>query len=90
MLNRVFIISVIIWLLPGCNSLTKQGFGAMSIDLPCNQRLLNVTWKGEAADLWIHTRPMQPDEQPIVHTFRAKTAFGVFEGEVTLKEKRCL
>ena len=54
----------------------------MTLELPANQKLEEITWKDD--NLWYLTRPMREDEEAEIHTFQASTAWGVFEGTVTV------
>lgn len=71
----------------GCTeqSITREFGGSMELELPANQKLEEITWKGD--NLWYLTRPMREDEEEI-HTFQASTSWGVFEGTVTVIEKK--
>jgi len=66
------------------NIMTRQLGGSMDIDLPLDQKLVNVTWK--EADLWILTRDVLPGEDQHKYLFYEKSALGLAEGTVTLQE----
>jgi hypothetical protein len=73
------------------NGCTKQGRafytgGKMSLDLPVGKKLVMVSWKD--GDLWYLVRPYREGETPETYTYAAKTAYGVWEGEVTLVEHK--
>ena len=59
----------------------------MSITLPCNKKLFDLTWKN--SDLWYATREMRKDEKPETFSFSESSKYGVFEGTVTFIESRC-
>lgn len=61
----------------------------MTHHMPCGERLLNVTWKGEDAQFWVLSRPLAPDEVPQTYRFKATTSYGFFEGEVIIMESLC-
>lgn len=66
-------------LLTGC----EQG---MTLELEPDQKLEMITWKDDS--LWYLTRPMTDDDIPETHTFQQSSEFGVFEGTITIVEKR--
>jgi len=59
--------------------------GDATVNLPCDTKLLNVTWKADAA-MWYLTRPMHKDEKAEAYTFKESAAWGLLEGKVTIKE----
>jgi hypothetical protein len=69
------------------NIVARNYGGTMDIDLPCDQKLLNVTWKD--TEVWYLTRPMRADEQPESYSFHSYTSFNVLNGTVILKESNC-
>ena len=72
----------------GCTeqSITKEFGGSMELELPVNQKLEEITWKDD--NLWYLTRPMREDEEAEIHVFQASSSWGVFEGMVTVIEKK--
>jgi len=74
----------------GCTeNIRAKGFGgALTKQLPCDQKLGNITWK-DGGDLWYSTRPMRKDEQPETTTFAEDSRWGLVEGKVTFIETRC-
>lgn len=64
--------------------------GKMTIDLPAGQKLENVTWKKDGENgsphLWILKRTFRAGEVPETHYFTEKSAFGNWQGEVTIIE----
>lgn len=68
------------------NERAKAWGGKMTVELPANQKLVNVTWK--ETDLWILTKPMTTTDLPETYIFTEKSTFGVMEGEITFKEIR--
>lgn len=78
---------VFVLVLSGCDQgMTKNYGGSMTIELDPNIKLEMITWKDDS--LWYLTRPMTDDEEPETHTFKQSSAFGVFEGTVTIVESR--
>lgn len=70
--------------LVGCHEVTRYYGGTMTLDLPEGQKLEEITWKDN--DLWYLTRPMRENEKPETHVFKADTEWGVFEGQVIVRE----
>ena len=75
--------------LTGCtdNQRTKAFGGSMTVQIPCDQQVFDVTWKGE--DLWYATQPAPSDWKPAQKRFTEYSSYGVIEGEVVLNESRC-
>jgi hypothetical protein len=73
----------------GCteNGRARAMGSTMRLTLPCDQKLVNVTWK--EAELWYLTRPMREGEKPETLTFHADTPLGLLEGTVVLTESAC-
>lgn len=71
----------------GCTeqSITREFGGSMTLELPANQKLEEITWKDD--NLWYLTRPMREDEEE-TYVFQASSSWGVFEGTVTVIEKK--
>jgi hypothetical protein len=62
--------------------------GTMTIELPVNQHLVNVTWKDN--DIWVLTRNMEITEIPMEYTFAEKSNRRIFEGTIILKESKTI
>lgn len=69
------------------NELARNYGGSMKVDLPCGEKLVNVTWKVQ--DFWILTREMMEEESPASYKFSEKSNFGVMEGTIILVEHKC-
>jgi len=85
-MKKLIVISVIVMaILSGCtDNMRARNFGGkQTIELEKNQRLVNVTWKGD--DLWILTK--QGMTKPSVYEFKEDSSFGAFEGTITIKEQ---
>ena len=68
------------------NNLAKNYGGSETINLPKGQKLVNITWKDNS--LWYLVRPMGFDEQPTTSIFQEKSAKGLVEGTVIIKESK--
>ena len=59
----------------------------MKVELKEGERLVNVTWKGNAeSSLWVLTKN-DPTTPPTTYKFEEKSTFGVMEGKVIIVEK---
>ena len=72
--------------LTGCQTVTKNYGGEMTVNLEPNQKLEEVTWKDNS--LWYLTRPMTDEDVDETHSFQQQTDLGVFEGTVTIVESK--
>ena len=74
--------------LSGCTpqEAAKHYGGSMNIELEPNTKLEGITWKDNS--LWYLTRPMREDDVAEMHTFQESSSWGVFEGTVTVIEKK--
>lgn len=72
--------------LTGCQAVTKDYGGEMTVNLEANQKLEEVTWKDNS--LWYLTRPMTDEDVAETHSFQQQTDLGVFEGTVTIVESK--
>lgn len=69
------------------NQRVKSFGGTGKLNVPCGQKVVNITFKGE--DLWYSTLPMEPDYVPKVHNFREESSFGIMEGNYLIIESKC-
>ena len=69
------------------NQRAKTFGGEMIIQVPCDNVVFDVTWKGE--DVWYATQPPRPDWRPERKSFIEASSYGVIEGKVILVESRC-
>ena len=69
------------------NQRTKVFGGTMTVQVPCDQVVFDVTWKGES--FWYATQPAGAGWRPEKKRFVEHSSFGVVEGEVVLVESRC-
>lgn len=79
-------ISITVMSLTGCQTVTKNYGGEMTVNLEPNRKLEEVTWKDNS--LWYLTRPMTDEDVAETHTFQQQTDLGVFEGTVTIVESK--
>ena len=72
----------------GCtkNERARQYGGTAVEKLPTGQKLVNVTWKEE--NLWFLTKPMRSDDVAETYSFKESSSYGVWEGEVIIKETK--
>lgn len=70
----------------GCQSAARNCGGNTTLELEPNQKLEEITWKNNS--LWYLTRPMTDDDIAETHTFQESSNFGVFEGSVTVVERK--
>lgn len=79
-------VSMAVMSLTGCQTVTKNYGGEMTVNLEPNRKLEEVTWKDNS--LWYLTRPMTDEDVAETHTFQQQTDLGVFEGTVTIVESK--
>lgn len=79
----------LLFALLGCteNQRSRAFGGTMEVQLPCDQVVFDVTWKGE--DLWYATQPATQGWQPQTKRFVEYSSYGLIQGEVRLVESRC-
>lgn len=78
---------ILIFALSGCQSMARSYGGDITIELEPNQKLELITWKDDDS-LWYLTRPMREDEEAETHVYQQSSEWGVFEGTVTIIEKK--
>ena len=88
----VFIILLIILGATSCtdNQRAKSFGGTSTINLPAGEKLVTVTWKGEA-DIWYLTRPMKSTDSAETYYFHQDKGAVLNitgNGEVILKESK--
>ena len=69
------------------NQRTKVFGGEMTITVPCDQTVFDVTWKGE--NLWYATQPAGQGWKPEKKVFTEYSSYGIVQGQVVLLESRC-
>lgn len=86
----ILIIGVtMLFLVRGCSQQgAVRAFGGdMTIELEPNTKLELITWKDDDS-LWYLTRPMTDNDIAETHTYQQSSAFGVFEGTITIVETK--
>lgn len=86
MKKRAAVCILVLSLISGCQSTTKNMGGTMELTLEPNKKLEMITWKDDS--LWYLTREMREDEEPEIHIFRQSSELGVFEGSVVIVESK--
>ena len=69
------------------NQRTKAFGGEMTISVPCDQIVFDVTWKGE--NLWYATQPAGQGWKPEKKVFTEYSSYGIVQGRAVLVESRC-
>jgi hypothetical protein len=91
-MKRFLILATLVLLLASCTDqqMAKDWGGTSTVNLPAGEKLVNVTWKGEA-DIWYLTRPMNAKDSVETYTFRQEKG-SVFnltgDGVVIIKESK--
>lgn len=85
---KKLIVVLLILMTFGCtaNQRARQWGGTQNINLPKNQKLVNVTWKNN--DLWVLTKPMNQNDVAENYIFQEKSSFGLIQGQINLKETK--
>lgn len=82
----IMVCFIVFFSITGCNSVTKNFGGNLTINLPENTKLELITWK--ESSLWYLTRPMREDDIAETHTYQQQSEWGVFEGTITIIETK--
>ena len=69
------------------NMMAKGYGGKMELKIPCDTRVVVVTWKN--GDLWYLLRKMEKNEEPRKYVFMEDSNWGAMEGQVNIAEHRC-
>ena len=85
-MKKLIFISIVAILFASCtkNEMAKNYGGTMTVNLPANTKLVNVTWKED--EIWYLTKPMNSADSAETYNFQEESSFGVWEGTVVLKE----
>jgi hypothetical protein len=91
-MKKLFLIAISAFALSSCTEQqrAKEFGGDMTINLPKGEKLVNVTWKGEA-DIWYLTRPMTSTDSVQTYTFHQEKGSTISfsgNGTVTLIESK--
>lgn len=62
----------------------KSFGGSTTVELPEGKKLVMVTWK--ESQIWFLTRDMREGDLVETYNFAEKSAWGILEGSVTIKE----
>jgi hypothetical protein len=86
-MKKLFIIAIAAISLVSCteNQRARSFGGTEVINLDAGTRVVNVTWKGKDASLWILTK--KDTTKATTYYFTEKSGFGVMEGQVIINEK---
>ncbi len=68
------------------NQRVKNYGGTANLELPANQKLINVTWKNE--QLWYLTRQMNANDSVETYVFREESSYGIVQGKFIIKESK--
>jgi hypothetical protein len=73
----------------GCdfNPVTRNFGGTQIIELPVNQKLINVSWDHNS-NIWYLSRPMHDTEISETYEFKEQSTYGQLNGTVILKESK--
>ena len=81
-------ITLLLTLLACTDNQRSRAFGGtMTVQIPCDQQVFDVTWKGE--DLWYATQPAPSDWKPEQKRFTEYSSYGLVQGRAVLMESRC-
>ena len=69
------------------NQRAKVLGGSVSVQVPCDQQVFDVTWKDE--NLWYATQPAGASWRPEKKVFTEYSSYGIVQGQVVLLESRC-
>jgi hypothetical protein len=85
-MKKLIFISIAAILFTSCtkNEMAKNFGGTMTVNLPADTKLVNVTWKED--EIWYLTKPMNSTDSAETYSFQEESSFGVWEGTVVLKE----
>lgn len=71
----------------GCENEVARNFGGeMTVELPKNKKLIEVTWKDDS--LWYLTKDMKETDVCETYEFTEKSNTGMLEGKVIIKETK--
>ena len=82
----IFVISVLVSLLSGCQMCTRKFGGSSTIELPKGEKLVMATFK--ESNIWYLTEKMDSDYVPKTRTMYESSLMGMLEGQVTFVESK--
>ena len=68
------------------NIIAKTIGGKANIELPPNQKLVSVTWKGKNDSMWILYRPFREGEKAETYIYQEDSMWGLMEATLVIKE----
>ncbi len=73
----------------GCteNERVRASGGTMVVELPCDTKLVNASWKD--MEFWYLIKPFTALDVPEKYTYISKSPYGILEGTVNIIESRC-
>ena len=91
-MKRFLILALLALAITSCTDqeMAKDFGGTATVNLPAGEKLVNVTWKGEA-DIWYLTRKMNVKNSAETYTFRQEKGamFNLSgDGQVIIKETK--
>ena len=86
LISIILLLVIVTVIMSGCQGATRSLGGIMTLELATNTKLELITWKDDS--LWYLTRPMREGEEAETHIYKQSSEFGVFEGKVTIIEKK--
>ena len=87
-MKKLLVILFAFLCLTSCDQyITRTMGGTTKIELEPSEKLVEVTWKGDA-QLWYLVEPMDSDYVPKTKIFKEKSNAGMLEGKVIFYEKR--
>ena len=91
-MKRFLILATLALTIASCTDqeMAKDFGGTATVNLPAGEKLVNVTWKGEA-DIWYLTRKMNVKDSAETYTFRQEKGalFNLSgDGQVIIKETK--
>lgn len=85
-MKKIVFALISIVLMSSCsdNRMARKYGGVEKIELGTNQRLVNITWKGD--ELWVLTKE-NSQTPPSIYQFKEKSSWGILQGTVLVIEK---
>lgn len=86
--KKLILFTCVILSLQSCtqNERARSFGGNMTVNLPANTKLVNITWKED--QLWYLTKPMSAKDSAERYTFHEESSYGMMEGTVTIIESK--
>ena len=74
-----------VWQFFGTKWITKKFGGTITMEIPVDKKLMNVTWKD--SNIWYLVRDRKEGEKAETYQFMESSNLGVLQGTVVIKEK---